>query len=179
MPKTNKIIFFTFIYSCIILFIFFVVAFYFGVRVNLSASYPLGIYLLDKSKKNYNKNDMVLFCPPQNKIFKDVIQNGYLSFGICPGGITPLHKKIVAVVGDYVMIKDEQVYINNTLQPKSKIFKIDSFGKNIKSIYTGGYITPGEFLPMSDFDERSFDGRYFGTIPLKNIIGHLKPIYLY
>lgn len=176
IPPSNKKILMNvstviFIVTTVMLYIF-----YSGYRLNMTASFPLGVYQVDNDK-TVHRGDMILFCPPITNIFLEGLKRGYILHGICPGNMSPLQKKIVAIPGDEIQVTNG-VFINGKLQQKSDVHVFDSFGNKL-SIYPGGIVPDGEIFVMSDYDGRSFDSRYFGSIPAKNIIGHIKEIWIF
>lgn len=148
-----------------------------GYRLNLTASYPIGIYQVD-SNKTITRGDMILFCPPPQGMILAAAKRGYIEAGICPGNITPLQKRIVAIAGDKITTTHAGVFINGELQKNSVIYRNDYQG-NPLPMYKGGVLQEGEIFVMSDYNDRSFDSRYFGAVPSKNIIGHTKPVILF
>ena len=87
-------------------------------------------------------------------------------------------KRLIALPGDRVMIKDSEVYVNGIALQENYIAAKTS-------VFEGGFmqdgieieIQPGEVFVMGDNRPRSSDSREFGPVPLKNIIG--KVIYRY
>jgi signal peptidase I len=87
-----------------------------------------------------------------------------------------LIKRVIAVPGDHLVIKNNVVTIYNKQHPDG--FDPDKtmpYGKVIT--YTTGninlYIKPGYVFVMGDNRPDSLDSRYFGPINVKNIIGKL------
>lgn len=148
-----------------------------GYRLNVTASYPIGIYKVDDNK-TIHRGDMVLFCPPPRGEFLEGMKRGYIPAGVCPGNIAPLQKRIVALEGDMIRTTRAGVFINGQLQKKSTIYRNDHAG-NPLPMFPGGVVSEGEIFVMSDYDDRSFDSRYFGTVPAENIIGHTTPVILF
>jgi conjugative transfer signal peptidase TraF len=104
-----------------------------------------------------------------------MIKQGYAQKNSsCPNQTPQLLKKILGLEGDRVELQ-RAVTINNHPIKNSKLFRKDRNG-NLLPIQHSQTIKKGYFWAMSDYNERSFDSRYFGQVPLKNIIGIAKPI---
>lgn len=151
-----------------------VTAYVFGYRVNLTASYPLGIYQLD-TKAVASKGELVLFCPPETAAIRTAVDRGYIDFGTCAGGYQPLMKKVAAEAGDTVSM-DGFVRINGYDWPSGKIPSKDSAGRPMTK-WTGGTIDKGAVLTLSDYEPYSFDGRYFGPVSISTIQGVMRPVW--
>lgn len=148
-----------------------------GYRINTTNSYPLGIYRVT-SDINIARNQTILFCAPKKEIFEVAHKRGYIPLGMCADGLSPLQKKIVGLPGDEVVVSSAGVKINGVLQKNSKVFRYDVKGRILPTC-DGGKILPGEIFVMSDYNERSFDSRYFGSIPISNVIGNIEPVVLF
>ena len=177
MRKIKKFIY----YLLSIISLFFIVIILFkmnGYILNNTSSYPIGIYKIIKTNF-YKKGTLVSFCAPENDTIEKLVRFGFAPANeTCKNGTPVLLKKIVAVENDYIELKDNHIYINSALQPKSKIFLVGS-GGNILERQNNQTIKKGYFWAMSDYNERSYDSRYFGQIPLKNIKGTAVPILLW
>jgi len=143
---------------------------YFGLTLNLTNSFPIGIYQIN-TKTKWNKGDLVVACPPNNNKFK-INNHNYLGKGHCPSGTYPLLKKIGAVPGDLVEVKN-LVYINGVQQKNSNVYMWNNFTK-MHPCYGKRIIAPGTIWIMSDYNEKSFDSRYFCEVPAANVIGKAK-----
>ncbi len=141
---------------------------------NTTSSFPLGFYKISKSS-SYKRGDLVSFCAVPSKMIDRMIKQGYSQKNsLCPNQTPQLLKKILGLEGDRVEIK-KTVFINNQEIKNSKIFIKDSNG-NLLTIQSSQSIKRDYFWAMSDYNERSFDSRYFGQVPLKNIVGIATPI---
>jgi conjugative transfer signal peptidase TraF len=176
-PAGNKKILLGFSAAVVLIFGFSTYFFTNGYRLNMTASYPIGIYQVDENK-TIARGEMILFCPPPQGLFLVGAKRGYIAAGICPGNISPLQKRIVAITGDKITTTHAGVFINGELQKNSVIYRNDYQG-NPLPMYKGGVLQEGEIFVMSDYNDRSFDSRYYGAVPSKNIIGHTKPIFLF
>ncbi len=81
-------------------------------------------------------------------------------------------KRIVAIPGDKVMIKNGSLYINGRLLE-------EPYAKPPTQVWPGGYIKEGEevvvpegyVFVLGDNRPRSSDSREFGPVPIQDIIG--------
>jgi len=174
MSKKVKIFMFL-IFTIILLFATFIYTMKNGrIIFNTTSSFPIGFYKISKSSQ-YKKGDLVSFCAVPSKIIDRIIEQGYTQKNSsCPNQTPQLLKKILGLEGDRVEI-GKSVFINNQAIKNSKIFTKDRRG-NLLIIQASQTINRDKFWVMSDYNERSFDSRYFGQVPLKNIIGRATPI---
>jgi len=157
------------------LFCLFLISLLFGLRFNLSHSFPPGIYWLDNVWPQ--KGDLVVFCPPNTDFFKLAKDRGFLPTGRCPGNYRPLIKKIVAVSGDKISINAKGVFVNGEKQQNSRPLKADLNGLPLPTIFYENYILPdGKVLLLSDYHPLSFDGRYTGLADASSIQGKLNSL---
>ena len=141
-----------------------------GVRVNASASLPIGLYRTTSD----TTARLVEFCPSEP--YANLSANrGYRGKGNCPDGAEPLMKPIVAVQGDLVEISLRGVYVNGGLLPNSRALPFDTKSRLLKHWPFGAYrVSPGTAWVISSFNSRSFDSRYFGPIQLSSVRSHLR-----
>ncbi|NOT13381.1 MAG: conjugative transfer signal peptidase TraF [Methylococcaceae bacterium] len=146
-----------------------------GLRINTTPSIPVGIYrLMDEP---LTKGATVYFCPPRTSVFDMAKDRGYLSAGFCPGGYGHLMKKILAAKNDFVAIGKDGVQVNGRLLALSEPFQADGAGRALPEYEAAWVLGRDEFLLMSDSNNSSFDGRYFGSINRQHIEGVLRPIF--
>jgi conjugative transfer signal peptidase TraF len=137
--------------------------------INLSPSVPLGFYRILPHNK-ISVGDLVIFDPPQGArtyIYgRRWLPNGW-----------PLIKYIGAGEGDSYAILDGIFTINGKYV--GPVYERDSQGKALP--YIGGRfkVERNTFLPISTHINNSFDGRYFGSVPLSLIKGKLSPIWTF
>ncbi|GLO54296.1 conjugal transfer protein TraF [Pseudomonas putida] len=135
-----------------------------GARLNVTSSFPPGIYwVVDKAPE---KGDLVMFCPPQTEVFQLAQERGYLISGPCPGGYMHMIKRLVGVPGDDVLIVPEGVSINGELQVRSQPLHQDPSGRPMPQPPLAHFrLGSDEVLMLSEYSRLSFDGRYFGAVP--------------
>ncbi len=148
---------------------------HYNLVLNNTSSYPIGIYRV-LEKKMYEKGDMVSFCAPLNETVKKLVSFGFASGNsTCKNNTPVLLKKLVALHGDVITIKDKFVFVNNNLQKNSNIYFVGSSG-NVLEKQNSQVIESGNFWAMSDYNKKSYDSRYYGQVELSNIIGSAEPI---
>jgi conjugative transfer signal peptidase TraF len=136
--------------------------------LNLSPSVPLGVYRLT-SLGTLAVGDLVVFDPPEGT------QPYIYGRGWLPNG-WPLIKYVGALAGETFSIEGASFYINNKY--KGTVYDRDDEGRTLPKITGYHTVEPGMFLPVSPYS-RSFDGRYFGTVPVNSIKGKASPLWHY
>jgi conjugative transfer signal peptidase TraF len=142
-----------------------------GIRMNFTASLPLGLYL-----ETTQPTDLVSFCLEGEPGIL-AVQRLYVTRGTCPTGGTPLLKKIAARPGDLVLFSSEGVCVNGVLFPNTQPLLLDSTGRSMPHFPFGQYlVSPNTYWVISTYDRRSFDSRYYGPIPERDIQAHMQPL---
>lgn len=136
-----------------------------GVRVNASASLPIGLYRITSDATAR----LVEFCPSEP--YANLSANrAYRGKGNCPDGAEPLMKPIIAVPGDVVEVSPQGVAVNGRLLPNSAPRAFDTKNRILQHWPFGMYrVWPGTAWVISSFNARSLDSRYFGPIPTSAI----------
>ncbi|CAH1604111.1 conjugative transfer signal peptidase TraF, partial [Vibrio jasicida] len=145
-----------------------------GFRINLTSSYPLGVYQITTSPP-YQRGELVSFCPPSGNAINLALERGYVKHGTCSSGSTPLIKKIMATQGDTITF-DSVISINGEALAQYPIHAADSLHRTLPKPQDLT-LNKGEVLLLSDFAPfDSFDGRYFGAVSTEAILGRATPI---
>lgn len=142
-----------------------------GIRVNASASLPIGLYrtTLDTAA------NLVEFCPSGPDAILSA-NRAYRAKGNCSDGAEPLMKPIVAVPGDLVEVSPQGVAVNGRPLPNSAPHSFDTKNRALPHWPFGTYcVSRGTVWVISSFNSRSFDSRYFGPIPVTCIRSYLRP----
>lgn len=125
-----------------------------GLRINVTPSLPDALYIISKSP---GRGDVVSFCPPV--IVPTLVDD---ASGKC-GGKLPLIKRVAAVAGDRVEVKDDGVYVNGERIPNSMPLERDSIGRSLPRLRGAWMLGAGEIWVAGEHPQ-SFDSRYFGPI---------------
>jgi conjugative transfer signal peptidase TraF len=138
--------------------------------LNLSDSEPRGIYQLRPFDGHLIPGELIIMeVPVQARPY--VYGRGWLP----KDGL--LLKNVGAVPGDQVMISIDGIMINQKYT--GPVFTRDSQGKPLPEIRGSFRVPPGSFLPLATAVPNSFDGRYFGPVPQRLIVGKAKPVLIF
>lgn len=159
--------------SLVLLAVFAGVGFISGLRVNLTPSYPLGLWRIEPLARDPAVGDLIFICPPPDPAFEVARERGYLGHGLCPGWYSPLIKTVVAVVGQHVVIADD-ITIDDARLPHSSVRPADGEGRALTPA-TGGIVPNGKLFLFSEF-AGSYDSRYFGPVPATGVLGLAHPL---
>lgn len=145
-----------------------------GLHLNHTASYPRGLWI--EASGGDGIRPYVLACADHTANFETYRERGYLPWGVACSGTAPLLKRIWARPGDHWSVTPEGVVVNGELVSNTRPLDHDSAGRPLTSA-TGGTVQPGHVLLLSDYSPRSLDGRYFGTMPITQVLKEVKPLW--
>lgn len=144
-----------------------------GLRVNLTPSYPLGLWRVVPLDRLVAVGDLIFICPPRTPAFDVVRERGYVRHGLCPGWSSPLIKTVAALAGAEIEIADS-VIIDGAVAPHSQPRSVDAEGRSLDA-WSGGVVPAGHLFLLSQY-AGSYDSRYFGPIPAEGLLGLAQPI---
>lgn len=147
-----------------------------GLRINMTPSYPRGLWRIETLDRPVAVGDLVFICPPVTAAFAQAFERGYIRRGLCPGGLSPLIKTVAAVAGQEVDVAGH-VSIGGRLIPDSDLRHADAAGRPLTP-YAGGVIPAGELYLHSNF-AGSYDSRYFGPVPATGLLGLARPVFTF
>jgi conjugative transfer signal peptidase TraF len=149
-----------------------------GYRINSTPSLPLGVWKVDSLFGPLCREQIVSIAPPDTVIFQLARARQYLDWGTGAGGYTALLKPVGAIPGDRVAVSADGITVNGVRLPNSKPLATDSAGRSLVPVETGTYTVKQDTVWLMSNSARSFDSRYFGALPTKNILGTAKPIWI-
>jgi conjugative transfer signal peptidase TraF len=161
---------------CAVIATFVAIVLIIGLRLNFTSSMPLGIYRIDHAAPSAMQRGMlVAVCAPVGAA-EQGRRRGYLATGTCSGDSEPLLKTVAAVAGDTVTIAADGVSVNGHLLRNSKSLAVDSSGRPMTRWPTGRYRISRGSVWLYANDERSWDSRYWGPVPSRNVLASVAPV---
>jgi conjugative transfer signal peptidase TraF len=123
---------------------------------------PVGFYW--RSAKPLKRGDLVEVCLPH--AWADfAIARGYIGHSsLCPDGSEPLGKTVLGMPGDTLWVDPA------TVLPR------DRLGRPMPHVFGREHLGPDEIW-LHGTARNSFDSRYFGPVPLANVIANLTPLW--
>ncbi len=134
---------------------------------NASASVPIGLYDLDPPR-HLAVGDLVAVMP--DKPLADfMVERGHIGRGV------PLMKRVAALPGQQVCRTGDAVTVDTV--PIGGALDRDRRGRPLPVWQGCRRIADGDIFLMNPSVPDSLDGRYFGPIPARTVIGKATPIY--
>lgn len=134
---------------------------------NASASTPIGFYDLDPAR-NLKVGDLVAVMP-EKPLADFIVERGYIGRGV------PLLKHIAALPGQKVCRTGNAVTVDAV--PFGDALDHDREGRELPVWQGCRRIADGDLFLMNPSVPDSLDGRYFGPIPARDVIGKATPLY--
>jgi signal peptidase I len=103
-----------------------------------------------------------------------------------PDSDVRLIKRVVAVGGDHVSLRNGRLAVNGQVLSSELDPVQEKFGQRVATLnldHGGGpdiqdmTIPPGHVLVLGDHRGTSHDGRYFGTVPVKELYGRASAVF--
>ena len=136
---------------------------------NASESVPIGFYSVEPVDQLAVTN-LVVAMPP-NSLATVLAERGYVPLGV------PLIKRILALRGQPVCRSELVISVDGIAMGMALAH--DRHGRPLP-VWQGCRTIAQEEVFLMNWDEpASFDGRYFGPIPLRAIIGRAKPLWTF
>jgi conjugative transfer signal peptidase TraF len=122
------------------------------------------------------RGSLVAACLPF-AIARQGLARGYLQGGDCPAGTEPVAKVLGAIAGDVVEVEPGWVAVNGVKFSNSQMASRDSANRPLAHVSLGARrVGEGEIWLFGFNNARSWDARYFGSVPSANLRGVLKPV---
>ena len=155
-------------------------AWFAGLRVNGTASMPLGLWRMRTVDAPLRRGQIVTACLPNTGPIQEAAARGYIPAGTCSGGHEPLLKSVAAVAGDVVTVTPQGIVVDGQLIENTAQLVQDCAGRPLRPIPAGTYpVLPGQIWLLTGHDRRSFDSRYFGPVPAASVQGIARPVWVF
>lgn len=126
---------------------------------NYTASLPVGWYWLEPAA-SLRHGDIIL-CDADEDTMQLAVERQWIN----PN--THFLKCIYGLPGDVYEIRAHRYIVNG--EDKGEIKQYDSAGRKLPLQPDGKYIVPEGYILTGTSEENSFDSRYYGPIPIKNV----------
>ena len=144
-----------------------------NVRFNITGSIPVGVYRVLDDTVPVRSGDVVLACLPES-VARLAHDRGYVPRGgSCPENLVPIGKLVMALAGDTVVVSGDGLRVNGRFVQNSRALTRDAEGRALRGIPSGEYPVSTDEAWLIGASPRSFDCRYFGPVPIKNVIARL------
>ena len=154
-----------------------------GIRINLSPSAPVGVFLATpvvaerQGSAQLQRGMLVAVCLPE-RVAEWGRARRYLMRGSCSDGTAPVGKTILAESGDTVTATADGLAVDGRLVCNTRPLAQDRDGRPIARVPDGRYaVGAGEIWLISTYTTRSWDSRYFGPVPVAGVVETLKPVW--
>ena len=134
---------------------------------NATASTPLGLYKLGAAD-HLKRGDLVAIMPDMG-LADFMVARGYIGRGV------PLLKHIAALSGDSVCRRETHVTVNG--RDTAEALPRDHLGRPLPVWRGCRRMSDGEVFLLNSSVRDSLDGRYFGVLKLRAILGKATPLY--
>jgi conjugative transfer signal peptidase TraF len=133
---------------------------------NATASTPLGLYAVQPAR-HLAIGDLAAVMPPE-RLADFLADGGYLPHGV------PLLKHVTGLPGQQVCRVNRTIQVDGVTLGEA--LDRDRHGRALPAWNSCRRLRPGEVFLMNPAIPDSFDGRYFGPIPVRSILGRAVPL---
>lgn len=135
--------------------------------LNLSRSEPIGLYVVTPLHGNLRQGETVLMRCPQG------FQKYLYGRKWLPEGWS-LFKTVGGVPGDTFCVSNDGFTVHGKVL--GPVYSTDGKGLPMPVIRGCRSVQENHFLPVATGLKSSFDGRYFGAVPVSLVIGIARPV---
>jgi conjugative transfer signal peptidase TraF len=135
---------------------------------NASASVPIGLYIVGRATQ-IQIDDLAVVTPPED-VAAFLADGGYLPRGV------PLLKRVLALPGQTVCRIGRTITVDSIAVGDAR--ERDSHGCALPLWQGCRVIAEGDVFLMNRQSADSFDGRYFGPLPIASVVGRAKPLWI-
>jgi len=146
----------------------------FDLRINTTASMPIGLYR--EVPARLERGAWAVFCLPDTPA-RQGRERGYLRQGRCADGSAELVKQVVALRGDRVALSHDGLMVRGHALPDTALRATDRSGRVLEHTPYGERSVDADELWVLGLDPRvSWDSRYFGPVPLDHVRAGALPV---
>lgn len=139
--------------------------------INETRSEPQGFYRVIAHPTGEYRRGMVVVFPVPAAVQPLVYGRSWMRKGM------PFLKELKGLEGDTVCIFPDRLEINH--RRIGPVFRSDSMGQPLPQLRGCFAVPAGSFFAASEYFDKSFDGRYFGALPLNILEGEARPLWTF
>jgi conjugative transfer signal peptidase TraF len=141
------------------------------ILINETPSEPVGLYRLVEHPESDFRRGMYVVFPVPKELHALVYGRHWMKNGI------PFLKQLLGLAGDRVCVVSHRLEING--RAIGPVFERDSQGQPLPQHPGCFEVQAGTFFAGSQALDKSFDGRYFGPLPLSQLQGEARPVWTF
>ncbi|MGX1101554.1 S26 family signal peptidase [Amorphus sp. MBR-141] len=134
---------------------------------NATASAPVGFYTVEPADR-IEVPELVAVMPPE-PLAAFMVERGYIARGV------PLLKRVLGLPGQRVCRTGRTITVDGI--EMGEALERDRIGRNLPVWHGCRVIGDGQLFLMNWEVRDSLDGRYFGPIPTRSVIGRALPLW--
>jgi conjugative transfer signal peptidase TraF len=142
-----------------------------SILINETRSEPLGLYRVVAHPQGDYRRGMYVLFPVPDSVQSLVYGRHWIRAGV------PLLKELWGLAGDEVCVLADRLQVNG--QYVGPVFERDRTGQALPKIRGCFEVQSGSFFAASNHLPNSFDGRYFGALPLSQLLGEARPVWTF
>ena len=151
--------------------------------LNLTTCMPVGFYQRGPVPRHLRVGDRVFFCPPVNSpAMRQAMSGRWLEYSphgkwACADRLRPFMKFVVALPGQRVTVAKQGVIADGKRLPNSRVVTgiADGRIKVIHLPYATYTVPKGDFWDYAP-GNFAFTSVYYGPVPVKSILGSMRPV---
>jgi conjugative transfer signal peptidase TraF len=129
---------------------------------------PIGLYIVGRATQ-LQIDDLAVVTPPED-VAAFLADGGYLPRGV------PLLKRVLALPGQTVCRIGRTITVDSIAVGDAR--ERDSHGRALRLWQGCRVVAEGDVFLMNRQSADSFDGRYFGPLPIASVVGRAKPLWI-
>jgi len=138
-----------------------------GLRINVTPSAPVGLWMVEKAQlSELRRDEYILICPPHADWVRTLVTNGVLPRGHCADGVAPFIKRVAALPGTRFSVSDDGIRVEGELIAATE--PLPSWPRHQATLAA---VPNNTLLVYQNAHPGSLDSRYLGPFPLQ---GHLQ-----
>ncbi|MFA7084711.1 MAG: S26 family signal peptidase [Arcobacteraceae bacterium] len=134
----------------------------YSIGISSTPSLPYNIFFINKNKKEFNKNDLIVFRYPGENIYNFIKNEEFVKIATC-------------FPKDFLFVNEKFEYFCNGKQVGKALLK-DSESKELIPFVFNGIIPPNKYF-VTGIHIKSWDSKYWGFVDKERIVATAKGLF--